>query len=118
MLKPLRKILRTNTSALFACAFLQNAKKVDKFCTMSKRPRNEDEQHAARQEFLNGLKFSAEVKSLNGLSRAQCPTCEKNRRYYCYTCMKPMPSDTVKMPQITLPLHVVVYVFFPSSNKH
>jgi len=38
--------------------------------------------------------------------RTVCPSCSRSRKFFCYTCYKPMPPLEGKIPQLKLPLHV------------
>ncbi|KAL0480972.1 hypothetical protein AKO1_013594 [Acrasis kona] len=56
-------------------------------------------------DLINNLNFSKNLDELDSLERATCAHCNKARRYYCYTCMKPMGNST---PQIQLPMKTVI----------
>ncbi len=78
---------------------------------MSKRKAEEEPQETTQNEIISNLKFSQPLNNLNEMERAECPLCKKARKYYCYSCMTPM-GDVGKIPQIELPMKVVVYVNF------
>jgi DTW domain-containing protein YfiP len=65
-------------------------------------------------DFLSSMKFSVNPHDvLSQMKRTTCPGCKKKYKYFCYKCMKPVPTvdnedPTKQIPQFSLPLKVIV----------
>jgi len=57
--------------------------------------------------FLESLRFSKPMASLDNAGRDECPKCTKRRQYYCYDCLEVCRPQSHPPP---LPLPIKVYV--------
>lgn len=67
-----------------------------------------EEQDAETFDFIENLHFTKKIEDLNELARESCPKCKKNKKYFCYDCFVPTPSEKAQPPIISLPLKVIM----------
>lgn len=72
------------------------------------KKRKLEETQETNDEIISKLKFSIDPQTLKDCKRLQCPKCKKNRKYFCYSteCMTPLGDK--KIPNVKLPLKVIM----------
>lgn len=65
------------------------------------------ERGADVRAFLEELRFSVPMLSLDGAGRDACPKCNKRRQYYCYDCLEVCRPQS-HPPALHLPIKVYV----------
>ena len=75
-----------------------------------------EERAAKVKEFIKGLQLTVPIQKLRENSaRRPCPSCSKNRQYYCYDCMVVAAPET-HPPPVKLPFDVHV-LLHPGESK-
>ncbi|XP_072029647.1 tRNA-uridine aminocarboxypropyltransferase 1-like [Amphiura filiformis] len=53
-----------------------------------------------------GLNIDSHESLENIKDRSFCPKCHASRKYFCYTCIIPMPEVASSLPTVSLPVHI------------
>lgn len=66
-----------------------------------------------QKEFTSSLQFTINpFEAIAKMTRTKCPQCNKTFRFYCYECMKPLPTSSdgsiTSIPQFDLPLKTII----------